>query len=400
MVVVALLMAAVAMLSFSFLAVMRAGQKESQSSRESLSALYACEAGLTAAVDDLSNGGTGSLGSSQDPVAFGDQRYWVEAQDIGDGRIALQAFGRADHSRMGVEMVVQPLASGFFRWAAFGDEELHMDANARADSYDSDDGSYAAQQVNGSGSNAYANTEGDVGSNGDITMDSNIGVWGDANPGPGGTVTGSGIGNITGSTTPMPTAITLPEIVVPAIALSGDKTVASSETLASGAYHFGSLQVNNSKSLTIIGPATIVCENFRLKAGSEIVVNAANGPVEFFVIDDFILNSNTTVASTDHLAEHVAFNLLSDNVLDPGIDVNFDEDLVDFDSGSSLYGTIYAPSAAITVDSNFELFGSMVARRIDLDSNCRVHYDEQLAQASEDAASSFQTLCWRLTSVQ
>lgn len=401
MVVVALLMAAVAMLSLSFLSVMRAAQKENQGSRESLSALYACEAGLTAAVEDLSKGGTGSLGSSQAPVAYGDQRYWVEAhQDPGDPRITLQAFGRADRSRMGVELVVQPLASGFFRWAAFGDEILHMDANSRADSYDSEAGSYAAQQVNGSGSGAYANTEGDVGSNGDITMDSNIGVWGDANPGPGGTVTGSGIGNITGSTTPMPLAVTLPEIVVPTIASSGDKTVSTNDTLASGSYHFGALQVNSSKTLTIIGPATIVCEDFRLKASSNIVVNAANGPVEFFVINDFILNSNTNIASTDHRPQDVAFNLMSDNVLDPGIDVNFDEDLVDFDSGSSLYGTIYAPSAAITVDSNFELFGSMVARRIDLDSNCRIHYDEQLALASEEAATSYQTLCWRLTSLQ
>ena len=92
----------------------------------------------------------------------------------------------------------------------------------------------------------------------------------------------------------------------------------------------------------------------------------------------------------------VAFNLLSDNILDPGVDVSFDEDLVDFDSGSKLYGTIFAPSAEITIDSNFEQFGSLVARRAYLYSNARIHYDELLATVSQTAQNVFTTLCWRV----
>lgn len=395
LVVVALLMAAVAMLSLSLLTVLRSSQKENQGSRESLSALYACEAGLTRAVDSLSMGGSGAIGSKQSPEAFGDQRFWVEATPIGDGRIALQAYGRDDSATLGVELVVQPSSQGFFRWAAFGDENLHMDANARTDSYNSNDGDYAA--VNGSGSNTYANTEGDIGSNQSISMDSNIGVWGDANPGPSGSVTGD-LGNISGNTTPMPATVELPDIVLPFAASGVDLTVSGATTLASGSHAFGMLQVNNTKTLTITGPATIVCNDFKLKSGGQVIVNAANGPVEFFVINDFVLNSNTTIKSNDLEPLDVAFNLMSDNVLDPGIDVDFDEDLVDFDSGSMMYGTIYAPSAAVTIDSNFELFGSLVARRVDLDSNCRIHFDEALAQASEDSEAVYQALCWRLTS--
>jgi len=394
LVVVALLMAAVAMLSLSFLTVLRSSQKENQGSRESLSALYACEAGLSAAVEELSAGGDGALGTKQAPVAFGDQRYWVESDALGDGRVALRSFGRDDHAQMGVEMVVQPSENGFFRWAAFGDEMMHMDSNSRADSYDASVASYNAS--NGSGSNAYDKTNGDVGSNANITIDSNIGVWGDAHPGPGGSVSGSHPENILGSTTPMASTVELPDIVLPTIPMIPvPKTVAAAETLATGQYRYTNLQVNNNKTLTINGPATVVCNNFKLKAGSQIVVNASGGPVEFFVIDDFVLNSNTTIASTDHKPANVKFNLLSDNILDPGIDVSFDEDLVDFDSGSSLHGTIYAPSAKITVDSNFELFGSLIARRIDLDSNCRIHYDESLATLGNEEAT-YERLCWRV----
>jgi len=270
-----------------------------------------------------------------------------------------------------------------------------MDSNARTDSYNSGVADYAA--VNGSGSNAYANTEGDVGSNQSISMDSNIGVHGDANPGPGGSVTGD-LGNISGNTTPMPSTVELPAIVLPFAPSVANLTVAGAMTLASGNYAYATLQVNSSKTLTINGPATIVCDNFKLKSGSELIVNATNGPVEFFVVNDFVLNSNTRIKSNDLEPLDIAINLMSDNILDPGVDVDFDEDLVDFDSGSMMYGTIYAPSAAITIDSNFELFGSLIARRVDLDSNCRIHFDEALAEASEDSEAVYETLSWRLTS--
>lgn len=396
LVVVALLMAAVAMLSLSFLTFLRGAQNESNSSRESLAALYACEAGVALAIDELRSGGDGNIQSKQDPMPFGDQSVYVVAEDINSGRTSLMAYGRDDGSEVGVEVVVQQTPQGFFRWAAFGEENLHMDSNARTDSYDSSAGTYADQAVHGSGSNQYANTEGDVGSNGSISMDSNIGVYGDASPGPGESVTGD-LANITGSTTPMATAISLPEIVVPSIPLtSASLTVSAATTLSGGDYNYGNLTVNNSKTLTIVGPATIVVSNFSLKSGASLIVNATDGPVEFFVIDDFKLNSNTTIQSTTQDPSDVAFNLMSDNILDPGIDVTFDEDLVDFDSGSKMYATIYAPSAAVTIDSNFELFGSMVARRVDLNSNCRIHYDERLATLSEGADPVYETLCWRL----
>jgi hypothetical protein len=405
MVIVALLVAAVAMLSLTLLSTLRSSQQENQGSRESLSALYACEAGLSAGVRSLATGGSGDLGSQNAPVAFGEQSYWVVSTPMGDGRTSLRSVGRDDGARMGVEVVVQPDPSGFFRWAAFGEELLHMDANSRTDSYDSTvnpgSSSYSSQQVNGSGSNAYANTDGDVGSNGNITMDSNIGVWGDAHPGPSGTVTGSQSGdpNISGSTTPLATSVELPDVIVPSITSSGPYMPLGNTILSSGSYHFTDLQVYTNKTMTIHGPATVVCDNFKLKSGASLVVDATDGPVKFYVINDFVLNSNTQVYSTTYSPLDVAFNLLSDNILDPGIDVTFDEDLVDFDSGSKLYGTIFAPSAEVTIDSNFEQFGSLVARRSYLYSDARIHYDERLATVSQEGQNVFTTLCWRVVPV-
>ena len=58
-----------------------------------------------------------------------------------------------------------------------------------------------------------------------------------------------------------------------------------------------------------------------------------------------------------------------------------------------MYGTMYAPNAAVTVRSNFELFGSVVARSVDLSSNARVHFDEALLSATATGAPTFETIC-------
>ena len=117
---------------------------------------------------------------------------------------------------------------------------------------------------------------------------------------------------------------------------------------------FDLLRIDSNDDLTIIGPATIVATDMAMRSNAELTIDATNGPVEFFVLDDFVLDSNTLVASTTLTPADVTFNLLSDNIIDPN--VNIDVDYVDFNSNAQLYGTIYAPNAAIDINSNFELF--------------------------------------------
>jgi hypothetical protein len=185
----------------------------------------------------------------------------------------------------------------------------------------------------------------------------------------------------------------LPSIVVPAYTSFGSLTVNANTTIPASQRSYGNLTVGSNKTLTINGPASLVVSNLRLNSGSTIYVNATNGPVEIFVLDNFIMNSNTTIRSNDYEPKDVALNLLSDNVINPEVNVQLDQ--VDFDSNSRIYGTIYAPSAAITFDSNFELYGSILARSLDVDSNSRFHFDEALADAMANGIPTFETLCWR-----
>jgi len=90
----------------------------------------------------------------------------------------------------------------------------------------------------------------------------------------------------------------------------------------------------------------------------------------------------------------VRLNLLSDNVINPDEEVDLDD--VDFESNAELHGVVYAPNAHVEIDSNFQLFGSLVARSVRLSSWSRIHFDEALREVDGDESESgFTRLTWR-----
>lgn len=382
-------------LSFSLLTISSSAGREERGSREETSARYVAEAGLTMALFDMANGGDGNLGSAQNPVAFGDSGYWAAVTNEGGGLFTLQSSGTDRDSGASIELVVRALNSSPFTWAAFGEDGLEMDSNAFVDSYDSTAGTYASQEINGSGNDTYAGSDGDVGSNEDITLDQNATVFGDAECGVTGAVTALGNSIISGSTSPAPEPLTLDPLDIPSFPALGDFTVASntSTTQVAGEFTFGELDLGSGSTLTVVGPATLVFDSINLAGGSELIVDASGGPVEIFVLNDFVMNSNTLISSTTQSPGDITINLDSNNVIDPDLVVDLDE--IDFDSNAKIYGTLYAPNALVEINSNFELFGSLVAHAVHLDSNSKIHFDEALLTASAGSAGAYETVSWR-----
>ncbi len=372
MVAVAGIVVVMASMLVASVAVGNARVREQTGHHEDLRSLYVAEAGLTDAVERLQQGLNGTIQSTN----YGGGSYSVAANDIGGGEFALIATGVDGSERTRIELVVETVSTPLFAYGAFGDTGLTLDSNAFVDSYDSSDGAYSAQ--NGNGSSAHDHANGTVGSNASITLAQNSSVFGDAIPGPYDTVSILGNAFVTGTTMSSANLVGLDPITIPTIASSGPLTVSNSTTtsLPSGSHHFENTVVGKQALLRLEGPGTFVFNSFFMNSGSGLEVDATNGPVEIYVLDDFVLNSNTRIASTTENPSDVRFNLLSDNIIDP--DLMVDVDLVDFDSNSSLYGTIYAPNAAIEINSNFELFGALIASSIYLDSNARVHFDEAL----------------------
>ncbi|MBI5432465.1 MAG: hypothetical protein HZA52_06525 [Planctomycetes bacterium] len=395
---IAVLVAGLAGLSLAMIAMTNSARVENRVSKQEIAAQAVAEAGINLAYRSLAAGGSGVVGSQTQPQAYDGATYYVTQTDGLNSTVTLRSTAESQRADSTVEMTLQVAATPLFRWAAFGDDALHMDSNAFVDSFNSNIGSYLSQKVNGSGTNKHAGDEGDVGSNGGITLDSNSKVFGDAVPGPSNVLTLKSNAQVSGASTPATELEQLDPIVLPNVASSGAYSVGGNQTktLASGTYHYTTFQTGSASTLNVIGPATIICDSFSMKSNSQLLVDATNGNVHLYVVNDFVLDSNALLRSTVSKSTHLQIDLLSDNVIDPDIDVDFDPDNLSLSSNTEVHGTIYAPNAKVIIDSNFQLFGSIVAREVDLDSNCKIHFDDALLTAGPMGAPEYQRIAWRV----
>ena len=390
--VVAVMLVAMSGLAVALLQTLRASGALQRRDREHAHARCVAQAGLSTALFQLQRGQSGTLGTPGAPLAWDKSHYFVTRENLTSDIVRLTSTGLDDRAAARQELVVRRLPGTVWRFGAFGKEFVRMSSNSRLDSYNSTLGSYASQATSGSGSSQHAASNGDIGSNGNITLEQNVKVWGDANPGPAHQDTILGNASVSGSTAPAPEVVQLPAVSVPRYTGYGSLTVSSNSTLPASNRTYTNLTVNSNKTLTITGPANVVISNLQLRSGARIDINASAGDVQLWVIDNFIMAANTRLAPTDLDCRHLRLNLLSDNVINPEHEVELDR--VEFDSNSKIYGTILAPNAAIVLQSNFELFGSILARSIDLRSNAFFHFDEALLGAGGGAAS-FVTISWR-----
>lgn len=397
LVVAMIMVTSLGTLSLAILSTVSSSYRLNRQVRTESSARYVAEAGIGEAIYDLSQGGLGSLGRPKQRLDYGGGTYWVETEAIGGGRLSIISTGLEGTAAARIQVVLDLSAGSLYSWGAFGDEGLSMSSNTLVDSYDSGAGSYDDQAVNGNGADTYANQEGNVGSNDSVFLDQNATVNGDAIPGPTGTTTISGSNaEVTGSISPAPITSDMPAIEVPATPSLGDLLIASNDTysLPPGDHAFDDLGLGNGGTLLVQGPATVVFHSATMRAGSEVLVDASNGPVQFYVMNDFLMNANTSFGSTTQIPSDVELNLLSDNIINP--DATVDLDTVDFDSNAKFYGTIYAPNAEIVINSNFELFGSLIARAVRLDSWARIHFDEALLESKDESTDfKFSKVFWR-----
>ncbi len=368
---------------------------EQHRSHEETRAVLAAEAGLSRSYMEMQNWRNGDFGSAQQPLTLASGDVWVGSQTFGaTGKLVrLTATGRWASSDARAELILQNNVETLFVWGAFGDTSLKMSSQAKIDSYDSVLGTYASQAVNSSGSNTWANDEGNVGSNGSIDIKQNAIVMGDATPGEYSTISVVGSATVSGSTANASSAVVLDPIVVPAIPSSGNMTFAANTSLPAGNYHWGTTEISTNKVVTISGPATVVFDSFEMKSGSQILIDSTAGPVDFYVINSFIMSSNTLFAPLNKDPRDLRLNMLSDNIIDPGVVVQLDE--LALNSNAQFYGTMYAPDAKVDIQSNFEIFGAVVAEEIILGSNSRVHYDEALGRVLPVGSQRFTCLSWR-----
>jgi hypothetical protein len=374
---------------------LRTGRSRKDAANEQR-AFYAAEAAINEALDALdagtANPGPGAtveVGSEATPRILGPSRHWASVTRVDERRFSIIGVGRDGVSRARHELLVTHAPNGLFQYAAFGADEVRLDSGSFVDSFDSMLGDYGSQVVAGTD---WARERGIVGSNADVRLSSNTRVYGDCHPGPGGVVVATATGIvITGSTDPAHALVPLEPIVPPVATSLGAASWAANVTLGPGVIRYSDVAVTGGATLTIAGPAQIVFDNFRLSTGTRLVFDATNGPIEVYSARDFVLESGTQVVTPNQSAVDVKLFLSGDNRNgDPSL-----RDSVSLAADSSFVGAVYAPNSSITLGSNFELYGSVMAGDVDLSSNGRVHFDEALLYDGSGVEREYRALLWR-----
>lgn len=299
---------------------------------------------------------------------------------------------------------------------------VRMNSESKADSWISDpdnDSSTAAVAY----SSGVRRDKGSVGvtsaTNGALTLASNAEIYGTANTG-GGTVSTSSNVQIHSATTPAKTKVdsnqihrdftcTFPPITVPTCPPSYLNSVSSNWTGGSS----GSPQ-------TFPGPSDKInpsdgkyyyqfASNTGINMDSNKYISITDKVVLLMTSDNGVnaihtsSNANITVTAGKTLEVYTNGNI----ALDSNNNINVGNDAKNFSlygtnptsqsfvlsSNVSIYGTIYAPFASFSIDSNCNLYGAIITNTIQMDSNAGFHYDESLANTGTGAG--FRVINWK-----
>jgi hypothetical protein len=393
LVTVLIVLTVLLMLLFSFLRLVGAAHSEQGQRGDDLQVLYVAEAGLGQAYLELEEGRAPDLGSAEAPLELASVRYWVESENLGQRTYALRASALEREARERVELVVREIPDGFFRYAVFGDEGVTFDTSSFVDSYDSSLGGYDEQYDR---SAKHAGEHGNVGSNVGIALDTNTQIWGSASPGPGHAVSLLGPNAlVSGSTDPALELVPLPPIAVPVIASSGRAEVKRTTLyIGPGDAHYDSVQVSSGGTVEIRGPARVVFDDLLLAANTTLKLVTTGGPVEIYGTGDFRLQSNSQLVTHTTRPHDAAIYLTSNNI------DGTPRASVEWNANSEYTGLIYAPNASISIQTMFEIYGSVMARRVDLGSNSAIHYDTSLLFDDDNGDPVYEQVSWRPIGLQ
>jgi hypothetical protein len=218
-----------------------------------------------------------------------------------------------------------------------GLNSVTMSSSAYTDSYNSSKGAYNP---------ATAGKNGNISSDGNITLSNTAKVNGDARPGPLKTVTLNDTASVTGLKLPMSTAIVYPSVTLPVgITSLGDINISSgTQNLAGGTYLIRNLTLSGTATINWTGPVTLYIQNSYNVSGN-VVINAYQNNPKNRVIN--FLPTCTTATWT---------------------------------GTNTCVGDLYAPNTDFVVSGSVQKFGRIIAKSINNSSTGGMHADDALPQ--------------------
>ncbi|MDD4889668.1 MAG: hypothetical protein PHU85_07030 [Phycisphaerae bacterium] len=244
---------------------------------------------------------------------------------------------------------------------------VRLSSNATVDSYDSSLGDYGGSNV---GSAAMVRTNSTA--SGTVALSSNARINGSVQVGPNGNpnqvVSMSSGATVTGTKTAMSQAMTMPTVSAPTGlgASTGNLTYNNNQTaLVSGNLHVDNLSLKSNSKVRINGNVTIWAEgNFSVASNAYIEVLSGSS-LTLYVNGSMAISSNGAVRNNTAKVSNAKFIGLGSNP-------------VSISANGSLEGVIIAPNASVTLSSNAQLFGAVMAKDMTLSSNADFHEDRNI----------------------
>ena len=193
-------------------------------------------------------------------------------------------------------------------------------------------------------------SQGNIGSNGNITLKQYVTVNGDARPGVGKSVAMDGTCTVTGATNPLKTA------------LSYSMPSAGSAQNNNNNTQFGKYITTkkdfsmSSGTLTLTG-GTYYVRNFSLTGTATITFT---GPAVLYVSG--ALNISGGITTNLGVANQLQINMVSNGT-------------ATFAGSAAFCGNFYGPKSAFSISGNSDYFGTIVALSVDCSGGGGIHYD-------------------------
>jgi len=338
-------------------------------------AFYVAEAGSKHAFAQLNDSSIWRTGYSK--VSMGPGTYHVTLIDslsipALDDTVLIRSEAEVRSAASVVQLWTVPEKYYPFRYAMFGDNSVLMENATCTDSYRSDSGSYAATQVN---------DEGDVGSNGTVTLQNTATIGGNAQTATPDGITQDFVSTIVGDTT---TGVDSVEIdIVSDSEYTWAKSVSQApDSLSGSSYNYNpgqrSLTIGTNGSLTLAG-GVYYFSSIKMESTSDIFI-APGATATIYLTGDLVLENHTRINPGGSPAACIIFSTGS---------------LFKLENTSEFYGGFYGPDAVFQVENNTSLYGSIVAEDIRIENAACFHYDRLLGSYAKGYTGDQLIVAWR-----
>ncbi|QDV05606.1 hypothetical protein Poly30_11040 [Planctomycetes bacterium Poly30] len=246
---------------------------------------------------------------------------------------------------------------------------------AAADTTDTSPSLDPSAAIRGSLTDTHTDRGGLIGSNGDIAFvgeAANSAIFGSVIPGVDGTVVGLAEGAVSGTTDPRAMAVHLKPVLVPPTVSTVDLDHAGliPEVVAPGTTGIGTLRVAGGSEVIVRGPATLVIADLLLEGGSTLTLDTRDGAVEIYITGSLDMDPASFVETTGIVASEVSIMAGAVSALDAPPELALD-------AVSTFRGTVYAPESTVHIGPDFEIFGGVACKRLEIASGAKLHFDDE-----------------------